>query len=223
MTLHTPLHPHRPPDPPFRILAADLGQQTDYTALIVLDRTISTAGVKTYTTRHISRLPEQTRYTKQAALIAAMAERLVEPVQSGNPMFPIVEPELAVVVDYTGVGRPVMDMVYAADPPGTIIPVTITGGERITWDEQSVKVPKRILASTMQVVLQEERILIPENAPLAPVMKTEMTGFRAKISLNGHITYAAGEDWRSAKHDDLVLSMALGLWYGEYDCEVSFR
>jgi hypothetical protein len=48
------------------------------------------------------------------------------------------------------------------------------------------------------------------------VLKRELTNFKAKISLSGHDSYGAGDDWRSSKHDDLVLAVALGVWCGEH-------
>ena len=48
-----------------------------------------------------------------------------------------------------------------------------------------------------------------------PSLKEELTNFKAKISLSGHDSYGV-EDWREGAHDDFVLSVALGVWVGEY-------
>jgi hypothetical protein len=52
------------------------------------------------------------------------------------------------------------------------------------------------------------------------VLRKELTNFKAKISLSGHDSYGAGsgtDEWREAPHDDLVLSVALGIWYAEHE------
>ena len=43
-----------------------------------------------------------------------------------------------------------------------------------------------------------------------------MTGFRVKINLTtGHDSYSAGENWRSAPYDDLVLALSMACWHSE--------
>jgi hypothetical protein len=47
-------------------------------------------------------------------------------------------------------------------------------------------------------------------------LRRELENFKARISLSGHDTYGAGEDWRWENRNDLVLAVALGTWWGEY-------
>ena len=57
---------------------------------------------------------------------------------------PIPPPDVVLVVDYTGCGRPVFDMLVAAELDCTLVPVTITGGDKVIYDGQTgYRVPKR--------------------------------------------------------------------------------
>ena len=116
----------------------------------------------------------------------------------------------ALVVDATGVGRPVVDMLIAEklDP----IAVTITGGDAVAYD-RGWKVPKRDLVGVMAVLLQTGRFAVSNALPLAPVLMQELLAFRVKIDvLTAHDSYGA---WREGAHDDIVLACAVACWYAE--------
>jgi hypothetical protein len=59
-------------------------------------------------------------------------------------------------VDYTGVGRPVFDLLKQARPPVTLYPMLTTGGHAITFDEatREYHVPKSEQVGLLQVLLQ---------------------------------------------------------------------
>jgi len=98
-------------------------------------------------------------------------------------------------------------------PEATPTLVTTTGGDRWGRGEHgALGVPKRDLVGAVQVLLSDGRLRIAKELPMASVLTEELTGFRAKIGATGHVTYGAGEDWRSAPHDDLVLALALACW-----------
>ena len=114
------------------------------------------------------------------------------------------------VVDATGVGRPVVDMLHDAKIR-PLIAVTITGGDTVSRDGTDYRVPKRDLVSTLQVELQNDRLKIAEGLDLSAILVREMQNFRVKINIaTGHDSYEA---WREGDHDDLVLAVALALWY----------
>ena len=64
------------------------------------------------------------------------------------------------VVDATGVGTPVVDLLKAARPGCRIIPVTITGGDQEGSDGSAYRVPKRDLVTGLQVVIEQRRLEI---------------------------------------------------------------
>lgn len=218
---------------PLYILGVDLAQSSDYTALCVLERTGRDTGkvehglpgmvcwqdgekigghVETlpvyehlYAARHLERLPIGTAYPAQVARIKTLSDRLKQDTEAVP----------ALVVDQTGVGRPVVDMLRAEELSPTA--VTITGGDSVSQDGKNYRVPKRDLVSVVQVLLQSERLKIARALPEAQTLTAELLAFKVSISLKGHDSY--GNDvgpWRENPHDDMVLAVALACWYGEH-------
>jgi hypothetical protein len=55
-----------------------------------------------------------------------------------------------------------------------------------------------------------------QDFPIVGALVGELDNFKAKINpATGHDSYGAGADWREGNHDDLVLSIALAVWYGQ--------
>jgi hypothetical protein len=206
----------------------DLGQASDYTALAVLERsrpadepreetmlvrqhwcgmeTVSRVRVpapkreKTFALRHLERFALGTSYP-------AISERVVQ-------LF--AQPPLAgstLVVDQTGVGRAVVDVIRRARPRATIRPITITAGHEVVPDGAGWHVPKKELVSSLQVLLQTHRLQVARALPMAGVLVKELESFRVKITASAHETFEA---WRERDHDDLVLATAQAAWVGEH-------
>ena len=121
---------------------------------------------------------------------------------------PPLRPQL--VVDATGVGRPVVDMLSAAGL--SPVPITIHGGDVVSRDGTYWRVPKRDLVGALQVLLQTTRLKIAGQLRYADTLVQELLRFRVKISDQGHDSYGA---WRDGEHDDLVLALAVACWYGQ--------
>jgi hypothetical protein len=129
--------------------------------------------------------------------------------------------ELALVVDATGVGLPVTDMLWdrlgkeLEGTSTTVTPcnVTITGGDSVTRGAGGLRVPKRDLISTPLVLMQNGQLKIAEGLALKDTLVKELLNFRVKINIStAHDSYEA---WREGDHDDLVLSVVLACWAGE--------
>jgi len=197
------------------IMAADIGQAHDYTAVVILHayEEIEKFGDWPDQVKRERRLDlvhaERFRgisYPQQARRVEERYGELEEhagTVPGGAPC--------SLVVDATGVGKPILDTFREANlrPRGVII----TGGDTASRAGGIDRVPKRELVTTLQVALQAKRLRIAEDLPLAEVLLKEFRGFRVKISLSGHATF--GNDvgsWREAEHDDLVLATALAVW-----------
>lgn len=95
--------------------------------------------------------------------------------------------------------------------------MTITGGD--SANEASVngvkeyRVPKRDLVGMIQVLLENRRLKIASSLDLREDLVREMQNYRVKLNAEtGHDSY---EHWRSSDHDDLVLAVALALWFSE--------
>jgi len=173
----------------------DLGQAADFTTLAVAERV--EGEVVSYDLRHLERLPLGTTYPAIAKRVSAlMATREV----ASNA---------ELVVDATGVGAPVLDLLR--DTGLSPREVTITGGDTVSEDGDSYRVPKRDLVSTVSVLLQSGRLRIAACLPEAETLVKELLNFQVKITNTANNTYGA---WREGTHDDLVLAVALACWYG---------
>ena len=206
----------------------DLGQASDFTALAVLERTrpaplesrgetfqvrqtwsgIETVPVRpappvrerTYALRHLERFPLGTSYP---SICARIVELFAAPPLAGGTL----------VVDQTGVGRAVVDMIHRARPRARIRPITITAGHDVVPDGAGWHVPKKELVSVLQVLLQSKRLQVARALPMAAVLVKELECFRVKITASANETFEA---WRERDHDDLVLAAAMAAWVGEH-------
>lgn len=123
---------------------------------------------------------------------------------------------IALVVDYTGVGRPVFDLF--AGPllalPVELVAVTITSGNAPSFavrddGHADWHVPKKALVSAAQIMLQGRRLHIAKGLPEAATLQEELKNFKMKITISANAQYEA---WRDGMHDDLVLAEALATW-----------
>ena len=180
-------------------ISADLAQVNDYTAITVLEIVGSEAN-KVYHLRHIERPERGTTYPK-------IVDRLKEIADSG----PLAGKDKTVVIDVTGVGRPVWDLLKAAtfDSYTLLSGIMITGGNTVTEEGSIYHVPKRDLVTALQVAFQNGALKIAKGLPEAETLVRELTNFKVKINVKGHDQYEA---WREGIHDDLVLSAAMGVW-----------
>ena len=75
-------------------------------------------------------------------------------------------------------------------------------------------VPKRDLVAVLQILLQSRRLQFAADIPKLNELKEELRNFHVKINPEtAHEGYSA---WRERDHDDMVLSVALAAWWGNY-------
>ncbi len=113
-------------------------------------------------------------------------------------------------VDATGVGRPVVDTFAERNLPAHLLPITITGGHEAHSKAGGYLVPKRILVSTLQAAVQNQRLRIAAKLPEAATLAKELQDFKLTYTEAANDTY----EGRKGAHDDLVLAVALALWAG---------
>ena len=180
------------------VVGLDLGQVSDFSALAVLER-LDYEGI--WAVRDLRRFPLGIPYP-------AVAERI------GQLMSSIPLRGASLVVDRTGVGRAVVDLLRAPALGCRVVPVTITSGENVTREPggSGFRVPKRDLVSVLQVLLQNRRLKVAAGLPEAKKFQGELAAFKVQISDDGHDGYGAG---RASEHDDLVVAVALAAWFGQ--------
>jgi hypothetical protein len=120
------------------------------------------------------------------------------------------------VVDGTGVGRGVVDFVREAKLPCEIKPHSITAGREPNEDTEDGKmptVPKKDLVAAVAVALETGRLKIAAQLALKTILDKELENFRVKIdAITRNETFG---EWRDGANDDLVLALALLVWYAE--------
>ena len=116
--------------------------------------------------------------------------------------------ESTLLVDVTGVGRAVCDQLSDLDVRHQ--KVSIHGGGAVgRLDDGTLSVPKRDLVASLVVRFEQASLLIPRRMRHADTLEKEATSFQMKLSASGHDTYNA----RSGEHDDLLLAVALPVWW----------
>jgi len=127
-------------------------------------------------------------------------------------------PELGkapIVIDATGVGRPIVEMMRDRLPKRLrkrVVPVVITSGDHVNEDPETdgYRVPKIHLVNRMIVALEQGRMKIG-RVPFAEELRSELIAFESKTSVTGRMSYNAA----SGHHDDLVLAVSLAAFGGE--------
>ena len=168
------------------ILSVDLGQANDYTAISVIKQEREILQVI-----HLERFPLGMSYPLQAERISQLFHKLTSPL---------------LVIDRTGVGRAVTDLLNALNP----VAISITGGNDATYDGLNWNVPKRDLIHNLVVLFQGGKIKIARSLPPSDTLIKELLNFKLKVNIaTGHDSYEA---LREGIHDDLVLSVAMGVY-----------
>jgi hypothetical protein len=190
----------------------DLGQRQDYSALAVVERRERGTrvahlpwmerredGEGTLVVRHLERMKLGTPYTQ-------VVRRVVEVMRHGALGGP-----RRLVVDATGVGMPVVDMLRASRPGCEIAAVLITGGQGERFDGKVWHVPKLDLLARLQGLLEQKRLRISRRMRESGTLVRELTDMRSTRRASGRLRVGADG---SGEHDDLALAVALAVWMG---------
>ena len=191
---------------PRYVSGLDLGPPQGFSALAVLERTEVTEPhelartLRHYAVRHLEHWHPGTPYPEVCQRVAGLFGTA-----------PLSKSYLA--VDYTGVGRPILDMLRRARVRARISPVLVTAGHKATADERGGWcVPRRELAANLQVLLQSRRLRVVPALPEAATLVRELSAFQVKVPSATEEELVA---WREGAHDDLVLAVAVAAWIGE--------
>jgi len=184
-----------------------LGQSRDPSAIAVVERAEvvgpfdpmmyayrKTAALRV---RHLERIPLGTGYPE-------VVQRVVEVARSRE-----LTGRCRLMVDATGVGRPVVDLLRNARPGCQVMPVVVTSGERETSSGGIYCVPKRDLIVRLQVLMQTGGLQFAKGMKFGAELAGEMAAMEVRVSAAGTEQYGA---WREGTHDDLVFAVALSCW-----------
>jgi hypothetical protein len=200
------------------LVGLDLGQTQDFTALTVVQRTKHRDGVNAFLCNHIVRFPLGTSYLSIVDSVCKlmMLDDLWTEYESIYGRKYVVCPTL--LIDATGVGRAIVNMFaetwlgeQSAGPWRAIQPITIHGGQSSVRDPSGHgwSVAKKDLVGSVQAALGLDRLKIVASLEHAALLRKELADFRIKLSPSGHESFSA----REGAHDDLVLALAMPLWF----------
>jgi hypothetical protein len=180
----------------------DLGQKQDFSAVAVVEReerrlAFLAPALQSMRVRHLERLPLGTPYVNVVSRVSEIMRH------------PALIPRSSLVVDATGVGAPVVEMLRAARPPCRVTAVTITAGEKAHGRGEEWHVPKKDLMAGLQVLLEDGRLKIHRKLSESATLVRELTDIRLNPKSGGHA--AMGADGYG-EHDDLALAVALACW-----------
>jgi hypothetical protein len=187
------------------ILGLDLGQSIDHSALCGVEKVRLDVPVYRRKWRYVVRLLDEFPLgVSYPAQVKRACATLGHPALKGSRCG----------VDYTGVGRPVYDMMKDARPPVLLYPVLTTSGHNTSYDPKTreVHVPKTELVSLLQVLLQADLVNWHPTLAAAPRLKDQLAKFRVKITKAKNQTFGA----EAGSNDDLVTALATACWLGEH-------
>jgi hypothetical protein len=194
-------------------VGVDLGQRQDPTAIAALER-------------HSRETGDIDAATRDRVVETQYRVRGLRRVKLGTPYPAVVEEVCGIVrsiaehghttliVDSTGVGAPVVDLLRASmDSRVLLVPVIFTAGDAARFDNGVYRVPKKDLVHGLMLSFEEGRLRLLDDHPESKALVHELTNMRVKISGESHATYEA---WRQGQHDDLVFALALACWRARY-------
>jgi hypothetical protein len=182
----------------------DLGAVDDYTALAVVEvANVEHSGEARYVVRHLERWRQP--YPEIIPKVIDVMGRL--PAE-----------RCQLLVDATGVGLPIVQMLRLADL--RLVGITITAGDQTGHNSVGITVPKASLVGALQVVLQTKRLKVAPGLSAGRTLASELQAFtRRQNPVTGRNQFAV---WRDGEHDDLVLAVSMAVWHGEHRSVVHF-
>ena len=199
------------------VCSVDLGSERDYTAISIVERILKKRDpnipakglwvpkkepVTIVSELHLidmQRVPLKTPYPK-------ICEALVQIVND-----PEYVNQIQLIVDRTGAGIPIIQMMYLYDlcPLG----ITINSGYTVSTTKDNYSVPKRDLIHSLLAAIYTHRFRTPppSEMEIIQIFKEELQGFQMKTKTDtGFDTYEAAME---RVHDDLVISAAMAVWW----------
>ena len=171
-------------------IGIDLGKKRDHSTIAILELVDGVLVV-----RCAERIALNTPYTQVVEMVRKLTRS------------PSLMERCTVVVDASGVGEPVVDMLRKADLGCALMAVVITGGDMTQEGRRSgyAHVPKVNLMTGLQMGLERETLKIARRMKESGALVKELLDVRVRDN-GGMSADGAGQ------HDDLVMAVALACW-----------
>lgn len=184
-------------------IGLDIGQKRDPTAIAVAQidqRQVAPRRTEThFLIRHLDRLPLRTPYPEVARRVADVSVRARAHADDGA---------VAVYIDATGLGQPIVDLVAEKMTPVPVAPVYFTHGDRRTQDTEKIILGKAWLVSRLQALLQCGRLHLPRRSSEAQTLARELEDFEIRLRDDANEREGA---FRVGTQDDLVTALGLAV------------
>jgi len=192
---------------PIYYLGLDIGKLRDHAAFVLLEYRVIPTGKRDaasfqplYKRELRVVLAEQFRIKTAYRDVIARLQRLCN------------HPHLAgytnLLLDATGKGEPLEEMVRDAKLPVTLVPISITAGGKVGVNGSWRMVPKVDLVTNLEFLLERGLIKISTQMPQSDLLRNELRQFERRSNRGGHLTYGAGSG-----HDDLVSGFSMAAWW----------
>ena len=189
-------------------IGLDFGKEVDHSAITLIEYRVIPTGTLDAVTRQplyrrelhvrlIERFPLHTPFLTVLARVARLAEH------------PAIKHHGTLVADATGLGDPLVELIYAQKLPINFMPIKITSGQNVTLSRYGRNVPKSVLVGRLAHLLEYGHLQIAADAPQSDLLSHELLHFERKLKPGGHATFVAG----STNHDDLVCALSLAGWW----------
>jgi hypothetical protein len=211
----------------------DIGQKQDHSAIVVaevaerdservyrgIDHMIHPAPESVYTIQRLQRLPLGTPFTavvnEVVELTAAVHEMEVQLRKEGRLTPYEHSLSVDIFVDATGLGAPIVELLQNAinskskTHRAMIHPVVFTYGDRYVrggYEGRGDSLGKGYLVSRLQILLEQERLLLPKRSPDIDAMLEELRLYEIRMTENANEQYGA---FLVGTHDDMVTALGL--------------
>src|SRR5271166_1339587 len=198
--------------PQFYVVAVDLGNLHDSTAITVLE--VSEAQEIEYHSTPFQPVPAEIRRKQELSYLVRLMHR--PRIGTGYPVIidqikAIIEDLTAMrkppvlIVDATGLGAPVVQRMreLGMKPTG----LTITAGQNATLTGQDWTAPKGLIVGELRLAMHRKLLKVAQGFAARETLAAELAAFTAKLSPSGRATFEAA----GAEHDDTVLSLGLAI------------
>ncbi len=202
------------PIPPFGLqektehyYGLDLGKRQDHTALVVVELTWE-YGARNPATQALALHPKLT--VRQAPRLPLDTETVSIPgfvraaVQQYTPVYGGPKTSGTLLIDATGNGHTVVELLRRANHGLRLSPVCISSGRTAKHLKDSyLSIPRTDLLTRLKLLFERKLIGIERSAPGFEVLQRELISFETA----GH----------QQEHDDLVMALALATWQATTD------
>jgi hypothetical protein len=193
------------------VMGVDLAQSVDFTAIAVVEHcraphdafdvnfdtnVLRQRADERFDLVYLERLRRGTPYPEIVQHVARLLAR--DPLRTMG---------CDLVIDATGVGRPVYELFERAGQRP--IGITITAGNGYSHDGDWWHVAKSLLVAGVDARLATGELRFAADLTERGALRDELTDFRRHLSASGNATWAA----RGTSHDDIVMALALCVFW----------